>query len=272
MDTTIEKASAYIALHGLNVLAALAIFFAGRWLADFVSDVMEKICQRQKVDPTLTVFSKNLIYYALLTFVFVAVLSRLGIQTASFVAVLGAAGFAVGMALQGSLANFAAGVMIILFRPFCVGDNITAGGVTGKVREIQIFETVLSSLENVKIVVPNSHMIGNTVLNFSAHPERVVAVTVGISYEDDIKKARKIVLDLLSSDRRVLKNPEPAVVVSALADSSVNLTVKSWVKIADYDAVLGVILENIKEAFDQNGITIPYPQRTVRMVTAAAGS
>lgn len=272
MEETFQKVSAYIAMHGMNVLAAIVIFVAGRWLTTFLTDLVEKVFQRQKVDATLTVFSKNLLYYTLITFVFLAVLGRLGIQTASFVAVLGAASFAVGLALQGSLANFAAGVMIILFRPFSVGDNITAGGVTGKVREIQIFETVLSSIDNVRIIIPNSHLIGNTILNFSAHPERVVAVTVGISYEDDIKKARKVILDLFQTDVRILKDPAPAVVVSALADSSVNLTVKAWAKIADYDAVLGTILENIKEAFDKNGITIPYPQQMVRMVAAPAGS
>lgn len=272
MEETLHQMYAYTAAHGANLLAALAIFIVGRWATAAVTDFSEKVCQKQKVDPTLTVFSKNLIYYTLITFVFVAVLGRLGIQTASFVAVLGAAGFAVGMALQGSLANFAAGVMIILFRPFSVGDSITAGGVTGKVREIQIFETVLSSVENVKIVVPNSHMIGNTVLNFSAHSERLVVAAVGISYEDDIKKARKVLLDMLGGESRVLKEPAPVVVVTALADSSVNLAVKAWVKIQDFDGVMMSIYENIKETLDKNGITIPYPQRVVRMVAAPAVS
>lgn len=269
MEESVREIYVYIAEHGAGVLIALAIFFVGRWLTTVFCDIVEKIFQKQKVDPTLTVFSKNLIYYTLLVFVFLAALGRLGIQTASFVAVLGAASFAVGMALQGSLANFAAGVMIIIFRPFSVGDNITAGGVTGKVREIQIFETVISSPENVRIIVPNSQMIGNTIQNFSVNPHRAVAVTVGISYDDDINKARKAVLDFLDADSRVLKDPAAVVIVTALADSSVNLTVKAWVQPQNYDAVLAIILERIKEVFDQNGITIPYPQQTVRMIASA---
>lgn len=255
---------------GLKILGAIAILLLGRWGAKILKNVADRMMIKAKVEETLRSFVRNLIYIALITFVVIAALGKLGVQTASFVAVIGAAGLAVGLAMQGSLSNFAAGVLIILFRPFKVGDYIEAGGTAGTVEEIHIFVTQLKSPDNKAIIVPNSTITGGTIVNVSAKPTRRVDLTVGIGYEDDIDKAKQLIRDLLSADHRILPEPAPTVAVSELGDSSVNFVVRPWVKSADYWSVYFDLTETFKKRFDAEGISIPFPQRDVHIVSEKA--
>ena len=250
---------------GVKILAALAVFIIGRWVVRYLRKMTRRVMEKRNVDPTLTKFITNLTYVALLTFVILAALGMLGIQTTSFIAVLGAAGLAIGLALQGSLSNFAAGVLMIIFRPFKVGDLIEGGGVTGVVEEIQIFTTQLATPDNKTIIVPNAQMTAGNIINYSTKGTRRADMVFGIGYEDDIDKARDIILDVLSRDERVLKDPAIKVAVSELADSSVNFVVRPWVNADDYWNVIFDANETIKKRFDDEGISIPYPQRDVHV-------
>ncbi len=245
----------------LKLLAAAAIFFIGRWVAGLISELVEKGLTRAKIDPTLSKFARNLLYCTLLVYVSVAALDKLGVQTASFVAVIGAAGLAVGLALQGSLANFAAGVLLITFKPFRVGDYIEAAGVGGVVQEIQIFTTVLFSPDNVRIVLPNAQITGGSIKNYTANDKRRLDMVFGISYSDDIAKAKQVITSVLNTDSRILPDPAPVVSVLGLGDSSVNIAVRPWVKPADYWPTHFDLQEKIKISLEQNGFTIPFPQR-----------
>ncbi|MCD4781316.1 MAG: mechanosensitive ion channel [Candidatus Omnitrophica bacterium] len=249
----------------LNLVAAIFIYIVGKWIAGLVAKTIAKVMDKAKVDSALTGFTKNIIYAGILVFTMIAAVGKLGVQTTSFIAILGAAGLAVGMALQGTLSNFAAGVMLILFRPFKVGDFIEGGGVMGSVKEIQIFNTVLASPDNRKIIVPNSKVAGDTITNFSAIDQRRVDMVFGISYDDDMKKAKQILMKLVQSDPRVLKDPEPLVAVSELGDSSVNLVCRPWVKPADYWGVYFDLTEKGKEALEKQGLSIPYPQQDIHV-------
>ncbi len=254
-----------IAIYGLDILAALVIFVVGKWLASRLSIIFEKILLRAKIDETLAKFSKHLSYVGLLVFVSITALAKLGIQTASFVAVLGAAGFAVGMALQGSLSNFAAGILILIFRPFKVGDTVILAGVTGKVQEIQIFNTILCSGDNIQYVIPNSHATGGCITNMTAHNKRRIDMVIGVSYSDDLNKTKQVLRSVLDADPDVLQDPAPVVAVGELAESSINFYVRPWVENNEYWNVRFRLTEKIKEAFDANSITIPFPQREVRI-------
>lgn len=265
-----NKISEYVALYGLNLLSALVIFIVGKWLAGVLTNSLEKLMAKRSVDPTLSSFIKSLSYIALMAFVFLAVLGKLGIQTASFIAVLGAAGLAVGMALQGSLSNFAAGVMLILFKPYKVGDFVNLGSAKGTVQEIHIFNTILSSPDNVKIIVPNAQATSGVIENYSANDKRRVDLIASISYGDDLLKAKKVLQDLVASDSRILADPAPTVAVSALADSSVNFVVRPWVKASDYWDVYFALTEKMKLELEKNGLHIPFPQRDVHVYTANA--
>ncbi|MDA9101071.1 mechanosensitive ion channel [Omnitrophica bacterium] len=269
MEGIWNKISEYIATYGLSILAALIIFIVGKWLARVVSDLIEKGMVRAKTDATLSKFAKDLSYVIFMTFVFIAVLAKLGIQTASFIAVMGAAGLAIGLSLQGSLANFASGVMILLFRPYKVGDFIKAAGTMGTVKGVQIFNTILSSPDNVHIIVPNSQVTGGTITNYSTNSTRRVDLTAGISYGDDIKKAKEILQGILAKDPMVLKEPAPVVAVQELGDSSVNFVVRPWVKSSDYWAAYFGITEKMKLELDRGGITIPFPQRDLHVYSEA---
>jgi small conductance mechanosensitive channel len=219
--------------------------------------------KRNQVDKTLISFVCSLVYVLLLAFVIIAAINKLGIQTTSFIAIIGAAGLAIGLALQGSLANFAAGVLMIIFRPFKVGDLIEGGGTTGTVEEIQIFTTQLKSADNKTIIVPNSKMLGGNIVNYSTKETRRVDMTFGIGYDDDIDKSRSVIQGIISKDERVLKDPAPLVVVSELADSSVNFTVRVWTKSGDYWGVFFDTTEAVKKQFDAEEISIPFPQQDV---------
>ncbi len=270
MEETISKTQELLTLYGFNLLAALAIFVIGKWAVSLISQWFEKLLLRAKADETLAKFARDLCQTALLVFVVLAALARLGIQTASFIAVLGAAGFAVGMALQGSLSNFAAGVLILIFQPFKVGDVITAGGMTGQVHAIQIFNTILHTGDNVRIILPNSQTTGAAITNFSANPTRRIDLIIGVGYGDDLQKARKVLMDTITSDARVLKDPAPVVAVSDLAESSVNFAVRPWVKAADYGDTRFALIEKIKVELERNGLSIPFPQRDVHLIQMPA--
>jgi small conductance mechanosensitive channel len=258
---------------GVKILAALAVFIIGRWVVKYLRNLTLRVMQKRDVDPTLTKFVANLAYVALLTFVIIAALGMLGIQTTSFIAVLGAAGLAVGLALQGSLSNFAAGVLMIIFRPFKVGDFIEGAGVVGVVEEIQIFTTQLATPDNKTIIIPNAkltadnivNLTADNIVNFTAKGTRRADMVFGIGYEDDIDKARNIISEILSNEERILKDPPPQVAVSELADSSVNFVARPWVNAGDYWGVVSDVTEAVKKRFDAEGVGIPFPQRDVHL-------
>ena len=270
MENIAEKIYEFLAVYGLRVLAAIIIFVVGRWLAKLVSKLLGKAMTKAKVDLVLSIFVQNLCYIALLIFVVIAALAKMGIQTASFIAVVGAAGLAVGLALQGSLANFASGVLMLIFKPFRVGDFVEAGGAKGTVKEIQIFNTILASPDNIRVIIPNAQVTGGNILNYSVNGTRRVDLTIGVSYGDDLKKAQQVIANVLAADDRVLNDPACTVAVSELGDSSVNFVVRPWVKSADYWGVYFDITEKIKLSLDENGITIPFPQRDVHMIPSNA--
>jgi len=264
-STLLPKIYELLTVYGIKVIAALAIFIVGRWVAKGIRRFIRKMMTHSKVDPTLISFVANLAYVALLAFIVIAALNQLGIQTASFIAILGAAGLAVGLALQGSLSNFAAGVLMIVFRPFKVGDFIEGAGVAGTVEEIQIFTTLLITPDNKTIIVPNSKITGDNIINYSARGTRRVDMVFGIGYDDDIDKARTIIMDVVSGDERVMKDPKPVVLLSELADSSVNFNTRVWSKADDYWGVYFDTMEAVKKRFDAEGVSIPYPQRDVHV-------
>ncbi len=270
MDKIVDKIYEYLATYWLQVLAAVIIFVVGRWLAKVISNLVANAMIKAKVDATLANFVKNLCHIALLTFVVIAALKKLGIPMTEFTVIVGAAGLAIGFALQGSLANFAAGVMLIIFKPFKVGEFVELAGKMGTVKEIQIFNTILNSPDNVRIIIPNNQVTGSDIKNFTVNGTRRIDLVIGVSYEDDLKKTQKVIEEVISSDERVLKEPAYTVAVSELADSSVNFVVRPWVNAADYWGVRFDLIEGIKLALDKNGITIPFPQHDIHMKSEVA--
>ena len=251
--------------YGTKLIVSIAIFVIGKWISKALANATEKLMTKGKVDVTLVKFVSNIVYILLLAVVVMAAISNLGIQTTSFVALLGAVGLAVGLALQGSLANVGAAVLIILFRPFKVGDLIEAAGTLGTVEEVTMFSTILGTLDGKTIIIPNSTVIGGTITNLSLKDTKRMDLTFGIGYDDDLKLAKSILEGIAVSDERVLKDPAPMVAVSELADSSVNFTYRVWVKTEEYWPVHFDTLEKVKLAFDEKGISIPYPQMDVHM-------
>ncbi len=250
---------------GPKIVAALLIFIIGKWVARFISELCVKAMQKAKVDMILVGFGRNIIYMSLLVFVVLAALNQIGIQTTSFLAVIGAAGLAIGLALQGSLSNFAAGVMLVFFRPFKVGDYVEAGGTSGTVQEIMLFTTRLTTPDNKAVFVPNGSIISSTITNYSAHETRRVDMVFGCGYDDDMAKAKQVLTDIITADERILTDPAPTIAMRELADSSVNFVVRPWVKSADYWDVLDHVHEQVKLRFDAEGLNIPYPQSDVHM-------
>jgi small conductance mechanosensitive channel len=219
----------------------------------------------QEVDMILETFIGNLIYWGLMVVVIIAAIGKIGIQTTSLIAIMGAAGLAVGLALQGSLSNFAAGVLIVIFRPYRVGDWVEAAGISGAVEQVQILTTILRTGDNKQIIVPNSQIMDSIITNYSANDTRRVDLTIGVSYEDDLDKVRETIQALVDADDRILKDPACTIAVSALADSSVNFTVRPWAKTSDYWGVMFDLTEAIKKRFDQEGISFPFPQQDVHL-------
>lgn len=247
---------------------AALIFVAGRWIAKMAANSVDKIMKKAGVDATLTHFLHNVIYAALLIAVIIAAVDQLGIKTTSFLAILGAAGLAVGLALQSSLANFSSGIMLILFHPFKVGDFVEAGGTTGTVEQINVFNTVMRTGDNREIIIPNAQIFGGTITNFSAKATRRIDLVIGIGYDDNIGKAKQIIEDILSADQRILKEPAPAILVTELGASSVDLAVRPWVRKEDYGSTRGDLLENIKTGLEDGGCSLPYPQQDVHLYKA----
>ncbi|TRY31855.1 mechanosensitive ion channel family protein [Aliiglaciecola sp. M165] len=255
----------YVIPYGLNILFAILIYVIGKIVVGILIGVFGKVMARSKYDDMLVDFLKSILTAILMLFVIIASLNELGVNTTSLVAILGAAGLAIGLSLQGSLQNFAAGVMLLVFRPFARGDFVEAGGTAGVVKDITIFTTLMTTPDNKEIIVPNGAIYGGNIVNFSAKETRRVDMVVGIAYDADLKKAKEILLEMVAADERILKDPEPTVAVSELADSSVNFVVRPWVKSADFWAVKFDFTEAVKLRFDQEGIGIPFPQMDVHV-------
>lgn len=253
----------------INLAYAAVILFAGIWIAGRLKSWVKNLMLGKNVDPMLASFLSSIAHVLLLAFIVIAALSKLGVQTTSLVAIIGAAGLAIGLSLQSSLSNFASGVMIIAFRPFNVGDFIDAGGVMGVVEGIQIFSTRMRTGDNKAIIVPNSNITGSTITNFSAKDTRRVDMVFGVSYSDDLKRTRQVLQELVDADERILEEPAPVIAVSELGDSSINFIVRPWVNSADYWQVYWDMNEAVKLRFDEEGISIPFPQRDVHMYQAA---
>jgi small conductance mechanosensitive channel len=251
---------------GLKLLAALAIFVIGRWVARRLSNVAGRVLEHTEVDATLVGFVRNIVYYGLLTFVILAAVGQLGVQTTSFIAVLGAAGFAIGLALQGSLSNFAAGVMLVLFRPFKVGDFIEAAGTAGVVESIALFTTQMKTGDNKTIIIPNSQITSGIITNYSAKDTRRVDLVFGVGYDADLETVKRVINEVVAADSRILDDPEVTVGIVELADNSVNFAVRPWVKSGDYWGVYFGLNEAMKKRFDAEGINIPFPQRDVHII------
>jgi small conductance mechanosensitive channel len=265
MEETIKDVQSLLAAYGLKVLGAIATLVIGIWIARWLARIAGKVLHKRSVDPTLTKFATSLVKIALITFVIISAISQVGIETTSFIAIIGAAGLAIGFALQGSLSNFASGVMLIIFKPIKVGDYIEGGGAAGSVEVIGIFVTTLVTPDNKVIYIPNSALTGNNITNYSSKDTRRVDMVFGIGYGDDIDKAKNVIKSVIDNDSRILKDPAPQIVVSALADSSVNFNVRPWVNSADYWGVYFDITEQIKKKFDEQNISIPFPQRDIHM-------
>jgi len=265
MEDIIKQLQVVVAQYGLQVLGAVATLVIGIWISKLLAKSLGKVLNKRAVDETLTKFLVSLVKIALIAFVVISAASQVGIQTASFVAVIGAAGLAIGFALQGSLSNLAAGVMLIIFKPIKVGDYIEGGGAAGSVEAVGIFITTLLTPDNKVVYIPNSTLTGGNITNYSAKDTRRVDMIFGIGYSDDIDKAKNVIQSVLNNDARVLRDPALQIVVSELGDSSVNFNVRPWVNTADYWSVYFDTTEQIKKKFDEQNISIPFPQRDVHM-------
>jgi len=257
----------YVIPWGINISMAIIIFVVGKLVVKLVVSIIRKLLVRSKIDNILVNFISSIASAVLLLFVVIAALDQLGVNTTSLIALIGAAGLAIGLSLQGSLQNFAAGVMLVVFRPFNAGDFIDAGGVMGVVETIGIFSTTLRTGDNKQVIMPNGAIYGGAITNYSAKPTRRIDMVFGIGYNDDIRKARDIMQGIIDADERILKEPETLIAVAELADSSVNFNVRPWVNSGDYWPVRFDLTEKIKLAFDKNGISIPYPQMDVHTNT-----
>lgn len=255
-----------IQIYALPLLWAIVIFIVGRIAARTISNSAAKAMIRGKVEQTLVTFIKNMLFAAIMVFVIIAAISKMGVETTSFAAVVAAAGLAIGLSLQGTLSNFAAGVLLIIFRPFRVGDYVEAGGTAGIVEEIQIFSTQMRSGDNKQVIVPNGQIMGSTITNYSAKPTRRLDLLIGVSYSDDLKKVRAVLEDILAKDERILPEPAPTIGVLSLGESSVDFAVRPWVKTDDYWPLLYELQETIKTRFDTEGINIPFPQRDLHII------
>jgi small conductance mechanosensitive channel len=254
----------------INVVKAVLIFYIGKFVVGLIVRTVRRIMAKRDIEDTLENFVISLLRMVLMLFVVIATVGALGMQTTSFVAVLGAAGLAIGLALQGSLANFASGVLIVLFKPYRVGDFIEAAGIAGTVDHVEILTTVFNTGDNKKVIVPNGQVMGSIITNYSANPIRRIDMVVGVSYSDDLDKVRAALEELVAADDRILDEPAHKIAVSELADSSVNFVVRPWVKTEDYWGVKFDLTEAIKKRFDKEGISIPFPQQDVHLYPAAA--
>lgn len=261
----IKPVQEWLVTNGPNFLAAIAILVVGRWLAKWICYLVRKALTKSAMDLTLIRFLEKLVYYTLLIAVLIAAADQVGIETTSFLAILGAAGLAVGLALKDSLSNFASGVMLILFKPFRVGDAVTAAGVSGSIQQIDIFNTVINTWDNQRVIVPNSKITEDIITNINANQTRRIDLVIGISYDDDVQEAKSILTELIKADSRILTDPPPKVALAEFGDSSLNIVVRPWVQTAEYWDVRFDLIDRIKQIFDERNITIPYPKRDVHM-------
>lgn len=267
LDTLIQTLTTMGTEFGLKALGAVTVLVLGIWIARRLRKMLRAYLSATRIDPTLVPFISSLMYWAMVAFVIIAVLGVFGVPTAQFVAVLGAAGLAVGLALQGTLSNFAAGVMLLIFRPFSVGHWVEIGGSSGTVQEIGVFSTILHTGDNIRVVVPNSQVFGQTIRNFSANPTRRIDLVIGVSYSDNLQVAQDTILKVLASDERILPEPEPRVAVHNLGDSSVDFIVRPWCAATDYWPVRWDLTRRLKEELEAAGCNIPFPQRDVHLYT-----
>ena len=268
MEKFMEKAIEWASTSGISVITALLILAIGVWVAKILRGTTRRMLTRREIEPTLVKFGTNILYAVLVVFVVTAALNNLGIQTTSIIAVLGAAGLAVGLALQSSLSNFAAGVMILIFHPFKVGDFIDGGGVMGSVEELGIFTTHLKTPDNKSIFVPNGNLAGNNLTNFTRNEIRRMDLVVGVGYGEDVRVVKEVLLQIIAEEDRILKDPAPKVAMLELADSSVNFAFRPWVPTTQYWDIYFDIMEKIKLRLDEKGIEIPVPQRDLHVRSA----
>jgi len=261
LDMTIN----WLGDYSLKVLAAVLILIVGRWLARKLAYLLARVLEKNKIEKTLVGFLEDIAYYTLMVLVLIAAAGQLGINTTSFLTIVGAAGLAIGLAFKDSLSNFASGIMLVIFRPFKVDDGVSVAGVKGKVVGINFFNTILNTPDNQRVIVPNSSITGDVITNVTANPTRRIDLVAGIGYEDDIPKAKQVLNDIVMSDERILKEPAPTIAVSELADSSVNFVVRPWVETGKYWDVYFDLTEKIKLQFDEAGISIPYPQQDIHL-------
>jgi len=265
IEKIIDLITIWLTTYSMKIVTAVLIFVIGKWVAQKLTRLFLKLLEKNKVDVTLSRFLESIVYYTLLVGVMIAAAGQLGINTTSFIAIVGAAGLAIGLALKDSLSNFSSGVMLILFQPFRVSDFVTAGGVSGKVMRIDLFNTTLNTPDNQRVIVPNANITNGVITNVTANDTRRVDLVISIGYGDDIVLTKQVLDRIVKADERVLKNPAPTIAVSALADSSVNFVVRPWVKTDDYWKVYYDLTEKIKLTFDQEGISIPFPQQDVHL-------
>ena len=271
METLLNSDTDYLNLYiipwAINLTMALVIFVLGRWVAKGISRLVKRLMNKAGVDAILISFIGNIVYFALLVVVVIAALDQLGVNTSSVLAVFAAAGLAVGLALKDSLSNFAAGVMLVFFKPFKAGDYIEAAGTGGVVEKLRIFNTVMRTGDNREITIPNSQIYSGTIINFSARDTRRIDLTFGIGYNDDIRLAKTLIEQAMADDERILKDPAPVILLMEFADSSVNFAVRPWANSSDYWDVRSDLMERVKAKFDANGISIPFPQRDIHLIS-----
>lgn len=269
MEQFMEKAISWLSTSGISAVTALLILILGIWGSRILMNITRGIMTRRQIEPTLVKFGTKFLYGVLIIFVITAALNNLGIQTTSIIAVLGAAGLAIGLALQSSLSNFASGIMILIFHPFRVGDFIDGGGVTGTVEELGIFTTHLKTPDNKSIFVPNGNLAGNNLTNFTRNDRRRMDLVIGVGYGEDVRKVRDVLLEIIDEDDRILKDPAPRVAILELADSSVNFAFRPWVPTDQYWDIYFDTMEKVKLRLDEKDIQIPFPQRDVHIHQAA---
>ena len=272
LNSNSEWISQYAVPWGINIVTAIAVYIIGRFISKLIVKSSLKVMERAKVEVSLRGFVGNILNTVLLVVIVIAALEQLGVDTTSVLAVFAAAGLAVGLALKDSLSNFAAGVMLIIFKPFKVDDVIETAGKIGKVQSIQIFNTVLRTGDNQEIIIPNSQIFGGSITNITACDTRRIDLVIGIGYDDDIKKAKSLIETIVANDPAILKEPAPTIMVLELGESSIDIAVRPWVNTSDYWTVRADLLQCIKETFDDNGISIPYPQRDLHIVQQDAAA
>ena len=268
ITTYFEYIKNYVLEYSPKLISAIVILFVGLWATSIITKLIKKVMRKREIEPTLVLFIGNLVFWALRILVLITVITQLGVGTSSFVAILGAAGLAIGLALQGSLSNFAGGVLIILLKPFKVGDVIEAQGIIGTVKEIKMFSTIVTLPENKQAIIPNASLSNDNIINYTVNGTLRIDLVIGVDYGSNFKQVKDVVFEILESHPLFIKNPKPAVFVTTLNNSSVDFAIRPWTKAEDYWTVRAEIIESCKLAFDKAGIEIPYPHQVEIQKTA----